>query len=623
MRFTRRDIGRFGIGLAAAGTLPGWLSDKARAQEVVRAHGVSAFGDLKYPARFEHYDYVNIDAPRSGHYSTGGGPGTFDSLNPFILKGNAATLLALTFDTLMDAAADEPDSLYGLVAHTIEYPEDRMWAAFELRPEARFSDGTPVTAEDVAFTFNILMEKGHPSIRLQYAAVTGVTVEGPHRVRFDFDPNAARRDLPMAVASLSVMSKTWWEGRDFAASSLEPILGSGPYKVTRADAGRTIAYQRREDYWAKDLPVNRGRWNFERITFEYYGDRSGSFEAFKAGMFTYQEEFWSLQWATGYNFPAVQRGDVVREEFPDNRPSGTQGYWFNTRRPKLSDPKVRKALALCFDFGWSNKTLFYGLYTRTDSFFEGGPMEASGPPTQGERAILEELRTELPQDLPDDIFGPAYVPPETDGSGRMRRLLREAGRLLDEAGWTIVDGKRRNAQGEVLEIEFLDASSAFERITVPYIQNLERIGVAARSRVIDPAQYQQRAEDFDFDVTTDRKVMSLTPGVELRDYFHSTSAHSPGSDNTSGVANPGIDRLIEIIERAQSRETLSDAVKALDRVLRAMHIWVPQWSKAAHHVAYWDIYGRPEIDPEFSFAVIDRWWVDPEKHKRLAGVLRG
>ncbi|WP_200606222.1 extracellular solute-binding protein [Thermohalobaculum xanthum] len=622
MRWTRRQIGQLGLGLTAASLLPAGFG--ARASEgIIRAHGVSAFGDLKYPADFAHFDYVNPDAPRGGTFSTGGGPGTFDSLNPFILKGNPATLIGLTFDSLMDGSADEPDSMYGLVASSIEYPEDRTWCAFELRPEARFADGSPITAEDVAFSFNIRREKGHPSFRLQYAAVTGVTVEGPHRVRFDFDRSAALRDMPMAVAGLPVLSAKWWEGRDFAASSLTPILGSGPYRIETADPGRVISFVLRDDYWGWDLPVNRGRWNYQRISFEYYRDRSASFEAFKAGKFLFNEEFWSKQWATGYDFPALKRGDVVRATLPDNRPSGTQGYWFNTRRSKFLDPRVRKAIAICFDFEWSNKTLFFDLYTRTDSFFEGGPMEASGSPTPGETTLLEGLASKLPPDLPEDVFGTAYVPPVTDGSGRNRRELREAARLLDEAGWKIVDGKRRNAQGEVLEIEFLDASSAFERITVPFIRNLERIGIVATNRVIDPAQYRKRMEDFDFDITTDRKVMSLTPGVELRDYFHSSSANSPGSDNTAGVDNPAVDALIETIERSNDRETLTNAVRALDRVLRAMHIWVPQWSKASHHIAYWDIYDRPEVKPAYSLGNFDLWWVDPDKFAYLKDRIGG
>lgn len=623
MRLTRRDIGRLGLGLATTGLTTWSFGSHARAEAVIRAHGVSAFGDLKYPADFAAFDYVDVDAPKGGTFSTGGGPGTFDSLNPFILKGNAATLLGLTFDSLMDASADEPDSMYGLVASSIEYPEDRSWCAFELRPEARFADGTPITAEDVAFSFEIRRDKGHPSFRLQYAAVTGVTVEGPHRVRFDFDPNAALRDMPMAVAGLQVLSKAWWSTRNFEESNLEPILGSGPYAVETADPGRIIVVKRRDDYWGWELPVNRGRWNFERVSFEYFRDRSVSFEAFKSGKFLYQEEFWSKQWATGYDFPAVKRGDVILETLPDNRPSGTQGYWFNLRREKFADPRVRKAIAIAFDFEWSNRTLFYDLYTRTDSFFEGGPMEATGAPTPGEAALLEKLASDLPEDLIEDVFGPAYVPPTTDGSGRNRRGLREAAQLLDEAGWTVVDGKRRNAKGELLEIEFIDNSSAFERITVPYIRNLERIGITARSRVVDPAQYRQMMKDFDYDITTARKIMSLTPGVELRDYFHSSSANSPDSDNTAGVSNAAVDKLVEIVERAESREQLADAVRALDRLLRAMHIWVPQWSKASHHIAYWDVFGRPADKAAYSVGAVDTWWRDPQKWARLAPQLGG
>ncbi len=616
MIWTRRDVGRLAAGAGAVAALPSALAPGlARGAQTTISHGVSAFGDLKYPAGFDRFDYADPEAPVGGTFSTGIGGRAFDSLNPFILKGNAGAGLGLTRDSLMVSADDEPDSLYGLVAKSIEYPTDRLWAAFELREEARFSDGSPITAEDLVFTFETLRDKGHPSYRVLLAAVTGVAAEGPLRVRYDFHPQAPRRDLPMTVAGLAILSKAWYQTHDFTKSTLEAPLASGPYRVGKAEPNRTIAYRRREDYWGWHLAVNRGRWNFERIRFEYFREPSAFFEAFKAGAFTFNEEFWSKRWATGYDFPAIERGDIVRNVIPDNNPSGSQGYWFNTRRAQLSDPRVRKAISLGFDFEWSNSRLFYDLYTRTDSFFEGGPMQAAGKPTPGELALLEPLADQLPPGVIDDA---AYVPPVTDGSGRNRSALRESSRLLDAAGWPVRDGMRRNDKGDMLSVVFLDTSgSAFDRITLPYVKNLRKIGIDASHRAVDAAQFKKLVEGFEFDIVVDRKVMRLTPGVELRDYFHSASANSKGSDNYAGVDSPVIDALIDKIERATSREQLADAVKALDRVLRAMHIWVPQWHKGSHTMAYWDIYAGPKIKPQYARGVIDMWWIDPVKHARL------
>ncbi len=587
-----------------------------------RSHGLSIFGpsDLKYPSDFKHFEYVDPDAPIGGPWSTGIGGVTFDSLNSFVLKGNPVTGMGLTYDSLMASADDEPSSMYGLVAESVSVAPDRTSVTFYLNEDARFSDGTDITAEDVAWTFETLVDKGHPSYRISLAAVTGVEVLDENTVRFNFNPSAPLRDMPMAVAGLPVLSKAWWEGRDFAESTLEAPLGSGPYEVGNIDAGRSITYRRRDDYWGWDLPVNVGRWNFGEIRFEYFRDRSAAFEGFKAGAFSFNEEFWSKLWATAYNFPAVQKGWVKKEVIPDNRPAGTQGYWFNLRRDKFQDARVRQAIAEVFDFEWSNKTLFYELYQRTDSFFEGGPMQAEGPPTPGEQAILERLGEDLPEGVLDEE---AYVPPVTDGSGRARRALRSAAKLLEEAGWTLRNGARRNEKGEPLTIEFLLVGEGFERITNPYIQNLEKLGIQATARTIDPAQYKRRMDEFDFDMTVEREAMSLTPGVELRDLFHSAHANESGSENISGVQSPAVDKLIEIIERAEDRETLTDAVKALDRVLRAMHIWVPQWSKASHTIAYWDIFGQPEVKPKYARGVIDNWWVDQEKYERLKPHLGG
>ena len=618
MIWTRRDVGRLAAGAGAvAGLAPGFVWGAG----TTISHGVSAFGDLKYPAGFARFDYADPDAPVGGTFSTGLGSATFDSLNQFILKGNPAIGLGLTRDSLMTSADDEADSVYALVAKSVEYPADRLWAAFELRQEARFSDGSPITAEDLVFTFETLRDKGHPSYRVLLAAVTGVAAEGPLRVRYDFHPEAPRRDLPMTVAGLSILSKAWYQTHDFTKSTLEASLSSGPYEIEKAEPNRTISYRRRDDYWGWHLAVNRGRWNFEHIRFEYFRENSAFFEAFKAGAFTFNEEFWSKRWATGYEFPAIDRGDIVRDVTPDNRPSGSQGYWFNMRREQLSDPRVRKAISLGFDFEWSNSRLFYGLYTRTDSFFEGGPMQAQGKPTPGELALLEPLADQLPPGVIDEA---AYVPPVTDGSGRNRRALRESSRLLDQAGWPVQGGMRRNDKGETLSVVFLDTSgSAFDRITNPYIKNLRKIGIDASLRAVDASQYKQLVDNFDFDVVVDRKGMRLTPGVELRDYFHSASANSKGSENYAGIDSPVVDALIDAIERATDRAQLTTAVKALDRVLRAMHIWVPQWFKGSHTMAYWDIYARPRMKPRYARGVIDLWWIDPSKHARLKDQVGG
>lgn len=617
MTVTRRELGKMAL---AAGTVAA-LPRGALAATTV-AHGVSAFGDLKYGPDFAAFDYAVVDAPVGGTFSTGVS-GTFDSLNAFVLKGNPASLTGITRDTLMAAADDEADSVYGLIAETIEYPDDRAWAAFNLREEARFSDGTPVTAEDVAWTFTTLLEKGHPQYRIIYAPVIGVEVEGPLRVRFDFDAESPKRDLPSLVAGLPVLQKAWWDGRDFSQGTLDQPIGSGPYAFGEVTSGKTISFERRDDYWGWDLPINRGRWNFKTIKLEYFRDRAASFEAFKGGTFNFYEEFWSKQWATAYtpqNFPAIARGDVVRDTIADNRPAGSQGYWFNLRKPKFQDVRVREAIAICFDFEWSNRTLFYDLYTRTDSFFEGGPMQAEGPPSPGELAVLTELSDDLPAGVLDSA---AYVPPRTDGSGKNRRTLRVAARLLDDAGWTLQDGMRKNAAGETLSVEALLVGVGFERITNPYFKALNRIGVAGTVRTVDAAQYKRRMDEYDFDITVDRKGMSLTPGVELRGYFHSSSADPRGTENLAGLKNPAVDKLIDAIERAQNREDLTNAVKALDRVLRALHIWVPQWNKGSHTLAYWDIYDRPPVKPEYARGVLDLWWIDPEKAARLASKIGG
>lgn len=613
---TGRVAGTFAAPLAAALlalSLPGAaLSEDG----TTRSHGISAFGDLKYPPDFKHFDYVNPDAPKGGVWSGRGtaASNTFDSLNPYILKGEPAQGIGVTFDSLLVSSADEPDSSYGLVASSIEYPEDRAWVVFEMRPEATFSDGSPVTAEDVVFTFETLRDKGSPSIRLRMRDVASAEALDDHTVRFDFADGVSKRDLPSFVGGLPILSKAWWATRNFEESTLEPILGSGQYIIDDVQPGRSITYKRREDYWANDLPVSVGTGNFDKLVYEYFKDYTAAFEAFKGGAFLFHEEFFSKIWATGYDFPAVNRGWVKREMVPDATPSGTQGFWINMRRAKFQDPRVREAIALGFDFEWSNSTLFYGLYKRTDSFFENSPMEAEGKPDEAQLALLEKVEDQLPPGVMTDA---AYSPPESNGSGSDRRLLRRAMKLLDEAGWTVQDGVRKNAQGETLSIEFLDDSPTFQRIIGPYIENLKKMGVDASMRVVDPAQYQARQKTFDYDIVPGRFVMSLTPGPELYNLFGSESVDQQGSPNLSGVASPAVDALIGDVVGAKSREELNVAARALDRTLRAMHIWVPNWYKASHTIAYWDVFGRPEIEPPYGLGVIGLWWWDEENAARL------
>jgi len=586
----------------------------ARADAVQTSHGLSAFGDLKYPPDFEHFDYVNPDAPKGGDLVTVStmATGTFDSLNAYIVKGDSAAGLAawenLIFDSLMARAYDEPDAVYGLVAEHAELLPGQ-WVTFGMRENAAFSDGSPLTAEDVKASFDLLKEKGHPAYRLSLADVDNAEVLGPHRIRYNFVEGAPTRLLPMLVATLPIFSKAYYEANDFTESSLDPPLASGPYKIGKVVRNRSITYERREDYWGKDLPVNRGRWNFDTIRFEYFKDRGSSLEALMAGEIDLHEDFSSKQWATAYDTPAVEEGRVIRAVIPDDTPSGTQGYWINTRRDKFSDPRVREAIGLAFDFEWSNQTLFYGLYTRTNSFFENSPFEASGKPDEAEFALLKPFGDTIPQ----TVFAEVYEPPVTDGSGRARKNIRAAQKLLDDAGWKLVEGKRVNADGEPLTIEFLDDSATFARITGPFIQNLKRLGIDAALRQVDRPQYQRRVKEFDFDVISTRLSFTMTPGPTLPNIFSSEAADEAGSFNLSGIRDEAVDALIVKAQEADNRNDLYTALRAIDRILRGGHYWVPQWSKGSHTIAYKDRFGFPTRKPPLSRGILDTWWVDPAK----------
>jgi len=579
-----------------------------------RAHGLSAFGDLALPPDFDHFPYADPDAPKGGTLSLigWGGVTTFNSLNNYILKGDAAQGLELLFDSLMVRAANEPDAVYGLVAESAEVADDGMSVTFHLRPEARFADGSPLTADDVAFSFETLKEKGHPLYHQMLRDVVKAEALDPQTVRYTFQGDLVR-DLPLTVAGLPIFSKTYYATQPFDETTLEPPLGSGPYVVDKFAQGRTIVYKRDPDYWAKDLPVNKGRWNFDKIVFEYFRDRTAGMEAFKAGTYDFREEFTSKVWATEYGFPAIRDGRVKKEVLPDETPSGTQGFFINTRRDKFKDKRVREALGLVFDFEWTNRNMFYGLYDRTESFFENSPMEAEGAPSDAERVLIESLDVEVP----DGVLAPVVMPPKSDGSGQDRALLRAAGTLLDEAGWHVQNGKRVNDKGEQLTIEFLTFEPTFERIIAPYVKNLTLLGIDARIRRVDPAQYQQRLKNFDFDVTTQRYVMRNTPGVELRSYFGSQSADLSGSLNLAGVKDPAVDALIEKVVAAKTREDMTVAARVLDRTLRAGHYWVPHWYKGSNTVAYWDKFSRPETKPKYDRGILDTWWFDEAKAKAV------
>ncbi len=577
-------------------------------------HGLSAFGDLKYPSDFKHLDYVRPDAPKGGRIVTVGTSGltSFDSLNPYILKGDAADGLEMLYDSLMVRAYDEADAVYGLVAKTSELSADGHMVVFHLRKTARFSDNAPVRAEDVCASFLALKEKGHPRYRLALKDVSDCEALDALTVRYRFSGTLVR-DLPRIVATLPIFKAEELKRRDFARSTLEPFTGSGPYRIAAFKAGSFITYARRKHYWAKDLPVNKGRWNFDEIKFLYFRDRTAELEALKAGTLDLREEFTSRDWATAYDIPAVRKGLLIKGVLPDARPSGAQGFFINLRRPKFADIRTRMALLYAYDFEWANKNLFYGLYKRTESVFENSPLKARGLPSPEEQVLLAPWR----KVLPPAAFGMAVRPPVSDGTGQDRRLLRMAHRLLQEAGWRRQGEWLVDEAGKPFEIEFLMYSPAFERVIAPYVRNLRLLGIKAHMRLVDSAQYQRRLKKFDFDITTQRYVLSLTPGVELRAMFGSRAAHLSGSYNIAGIANPAVDALIEKVIAAKSRGEMILAARALDRALRSLHFWVPHWYKASHTVAWWDKFGRPAAKPRYARGILDTWWYDRKRARHL------
>jgi microcin C transport system substrate-binding protein len=609
---TRRDAIIFSASIVAASVLP------AGAQSVER-HGISAFGDLAYPPDFKHFDYVNPDAPKGGMFSQIGPTKqfnqsflTFNSLNSFILKGDGAQGMERTFATLMTASGDEPDAMYGLAARAVTIAEDGLTYRFLLRPEATFHDGTPLTAQDVAFSLATLKDKGHPIITQLLRDFAGAEAEDERTVVVRFAPKRAR-DVPLFVAGLPIFSRAYYSKQPFDQSTLEVPLGSGAYKVGNFEAGRYIEYQRVKDWWGVDLPVSRGQNNFDTLRYEYYRDREVGFEGFTAKNYLFREEFTSRTWATRYDFPAIKDGRVKRDVLPDDTPSGAQGWFMNTRRVQFQDRRVREALIDAFDFEWTNRTLMYGAYLRTQSVFQNSPLMANGKPGPDELALLEPYRGKVA----DEVFGEPYVPPVTDGSGQDRRWLRKASQLLREAGCAVKDGKRLRPDGQLFTIEFLLDEPTFTPHHQTYIKNLTLLGIDATLRLVDPVQYRARVDDFDFDVTVERFSFSSTPGDSLRTYLSSKAAATKGTQNLAGIADPVVDALIDAIIAARSRPELTTACRALDRVIRAGRYWIPHWYLASHRIAYWDVFGHPPKQPRYVRGIPETWWWDKDKAAKI------
>ncbi|MGB1885751.1 MAG: extracellular solute-binding protein [Paracoccaceae bacterium] len=595
-----------------------------RADEAItKTHGFNFFGELKYPADYKHLDYVNPDAPKGGEISIWT-MGTFDSFNPYTRKGRAGALASAPFESLLEGTSDEVGTSYGLLAETLEYPEDQSWVIFHMRPEARFSDGTPVTAEDVAFTYELFLNEGLASYRaILGQIVTGVEILGPHRIKYSFADDASRRDAIPIVGGLPVKSKAWFEktGAKLDESRMEPAIGSGPYVLDSYDINKRITYKRNPDYWGKDLPFNIGRGNFDTIRIEYFADSNAAFEGFKSGAYTFRQENSSKSWATAYDFPALEEGHVIKTLLPDGGMATGQSYVMNLRRDKFNDIRVRQAVGLLFNFEWSNESLFYGQYARINSFWENSELAAEGMPSDAELALLEPIADLLPAGV---IDGEAVMAPVSGNRTLDRKNLRKASALLDEAGWTVGDdGLRRNAAGETLTIEIIEDSPTFDRVHLPFIDNLKAVGIDAIYSRIDPAQMTDRSRNYDFDMMVDQFPMSLEPSSGLKQYFGSETANQ-SVFNSMGLKSEAVDTLIEHVMKAQNKAELATSVKALDRTLRAYYFWVPQWFNDAYRVAYWNMYEHPETLPPFALGNLDFWWYNAEKAADLKakGVLR-
>ena len=616
MTITRRAALVIGAGALAGAR----LGTPVRAAEEAERHGISAFGDLKYPADFKHFDYVDPNAPKGGMFSQIGPVRqfnqnflTFNSLNSYILKGDAAQGMEMTFAALMARAIDEPDAMYGYAARAVRISADGLTYRYLMRPEARFHDGTKLTAQDAAFSLTILKDKGHPLIVQQLHDFAGAEAEDDATLVVRFKPGRGRT-VPLYVASLPIFSRAYYTTHPFDQSTLDAPLGSGAYRVGHFEVGRYIEYERVKDFWAAALPVAVGTNNFDIIRYEFYRDREVGFIGFTAKNYLFREEFTSRVWATRYDFPAARDGRVKRDTQPDGTLSGAQGWFPNLRREKFKDRRVREALIDAFDFEWTNKNVMYGAYQRTVSLFQNSPLMATGKPGAEELALLEPLRGKVP----DEVFGEPYVPPVSDGSGQIRPLLAKANALLTQAGFTLKDGKRVDPKGEPFTIEFLVDDPTFEPHHLAYIKNLALLGIDAKIREVDAVQYKARVDDRDFDVTVERLTFANTPGDELRTYLSSEAARINGTYNVGGIADPVVDALIEKIIAADSRAALTTACRVLDRVIRAGRYWVPQWYRATRLIAYWDVFGRPSAPPpRYDRGVPDIWWYDRDKASKI------
>ena len=583
---------------------------------IIKSHGISTFGELKYNPDFQYLDYVNPNAPKGGEVSIWAF-GSFDSMHPYTTKGRSGSLSSIFFESLLTGTSDEIGSAYGLVANSMEYPKDRSWVIFNMRPEAKFSDNTPLTAEDVMFSYKLLQEKGLPSFRAVIEKeIDTVEILGKHKIKFTFKKGIPTRDLPASAGSLPIFSKNYYEksGADFEASTLTPGIGSGPYILDNLDVGQTINYKRNPEYWGENLPINIGRNNFDKIRVEYFADYNSAFEGFKGGSYTFRTEYMSKLWATGYDFPAIDKKWVTKKLLPSGDMAPGQSFIINLRKDKFKDIKVRKAIGLMFNFEWSNKTLFYDLYARINSFWENSDMAATGKPSKDELIILNSLKNTLPSGIIDSDVAEVSV---SSTKQLDRKNLRMASKLLDDAGWEVGDdGLRKNKNGATLDIEILNDSQAFTRIIEPFIENLKSLGVNAVHTKIDNAQMTERERSFDFDIVTGNFPMSFTPGSGLKQYFGSETA-DVSIFNKAGIKSDVIDELIEVVMAAKTRDELKVAVKTLDRVLRSYYFWIPQWFKDVHTVAYYDYYEHPENLPPYDMGLLDFWWINNEKYKEL------
>jgi microcin C transport system substrate-binding protein len=617
------EIDRRSVLVLGGGAAASLLARPALGQPILPPeprHGLSIFGDLKYPAGFRHFDYVNPQAPKGGRMSYTPGqwafnqnPNTFNTLNTLILKGDAPVGLDMVFATLMTRALDEPDAVYGLIASSVAVEDEGRTYRYFLRKEAAFHDGTPITADDIVYSVDTLKKDGHPSLSQSMKEVASAEAIGPNEVVVRFSGKQAR-DVPLLIAGLPIISKNWYATRIFTESTMEPPLGSSAYKVGNLAPGRFIEFERVKEWWGNELPVSVGQNNFDTIRIEFFRDRQSSFEGFKAGAYWYREEFTSRFWARSYNnVPAIRDNRIIRFELPDDRASAAQGWWINTRRKKFSDPRVREALILAFDFEWTNAKLMFGSYRRTSSVFEGSDMKANGLPSPEELTLLEPHRAELAP----EVFGEPFVPPVSDGSGKDRKLLHRAAALLKEAGWKVEHGRLVDRDGTPFTVELLDDDPTFMPHALSYVQNLRFLGIEGSFRMVDAAQFNARQNVFDYDFIPRRFAMSSTPGDSLRQFFGSQSASTPGSNNFSGVADPVVDELISRIIAANSRDDLNIAARALDRVMRAGRYWVPHWYKGTHWLATWDVFGRPETKPRYGLPFDTAWWFDAEKAGRI------